>query len=283
MLAEARQRKKWSIDPRNSAWSNDDQRYGVKMLEKMGWNKGKGLGMNEDGGTSHVKVSHKADNRGLGCSLSYENNWVAHQDDFSSLLNQLNTDHDKQQENKPNSNLNVADLETQSKSQKVLHYQKFSKGKNLALYKQEDMSAIFGCPIKTTTTECNNRKLKKKIDHKEKVPKHEVKIPHKRKSETETEGFTVKSEYNIQEYFKMRKAEIARSKSENIIAKKSAPIETASFDPNMDVDNYGNGKKSDKNKTKIYKVKKKKRKKVHSKVDQNSISHKKIDNADDIG
>ena len=33
-------------------------------MEKMGWEKGKGLGAKEDGNTEHVKVSVKQDNRG---------------------------------------------------------------------------------------------------------------------------------------------------------------------------------------------------------------------------
>lgn len=37
----ARKKQKWSVDPRNSAWSNDDNKFGQKMLEQMGWSKGK--------------------------------------------------------------------------------------------------------------------------------------------------------------------------------------------------------------------------------------------------
>lgn len=29
------------MDPRNTAWSNDDSKFGQRMLEKMGWSKGK--------------------------------------------------------------------------------------------------------------------------------------------------------------------------------------------------------------------------------------------------
>lgn len=31
------------MDPRNTAWSNDDSKFGQRMLEKMGWSKGKVL------------------------------------------------------------------------------------------------------------------------------------------------------------------------------------------------------------------------------------------------
>lgn len=40
-LYTARRKRKWSVDPRNSAWSNDDSKFGQKMLERMGWSKGK--------------------------------------------------------------------------------------------------------------------------------------------------------------------------------------------------------------------------------------------------
>lgn len=34
------------------------------MLEKMGWENGKGLGLNEEGGTDFVKITKKRDNSG---------------------------------------------------------------------------------------------------------------------------------------------------------------------------------------------------------------------------
>lgn len=43
---------------------SDETKYGQKMLEKMGWKKGKGLGANEDGMTNHLKVSLKNDKKG---------------------------------------------------------------------------------------------------------------------------------------------------------------------------------------------------------------------------
>lgn len=204
MLSQARQKKKWSVDPRNSAWSNDQDRYGVKMMKKMGWNTDRGLGKKEDGNKNHVKVQHKADNKGLGCSLSYEKNWVAHQDDFSSLLNQLNSHSQTLHEDFKGPNIAVTNLEKQSKSQKLLHYNKFSKGKNLSLYKQEDMSAIFGTTAKlvpvtvaaSKTDDCS----------KDASALVKTKSAHKRKSNTTPEDFTVNSQYSIQEYFKMRQA-----------------------------------------------------------------------------
>ena len=43
---------------------SDDAKVGQKLLEKMGWRKGKALGLNEDGCKEHIKVSTKSDRKG---------------------------------------------------------------------------------------------------------------------------------------------------------------------------------------------------------------------------
>lgn len=48
VLYPARRKVKWSVDPRNSTWSNDDSKFGQKMLERMGWSKGKVSAQNPD-------------------------------------------------------------------------------------------------------------------------------------------------------------------------------------------------------------------------------------------
>ncbi len=90
MLAESRRKQKWSRDPNNTAWtqgargaarwvwvgmwpsvtepalSPDKDKFGLKIMEKMGWEDGKGLGRNLDGSVSHIGVRLKKDNRGAG-------------------------------------------------------------------------------------------------------------------------------------------------------------------------------------------------------------------------
>ncbi|GAB1298999.1 PIN2/TERF1-interacting telomerase inhibitor 1 [Apodemus speciosus] len=125
-----RRKQKWAVDPRNTAWSNDDSKFGQKMLEKMGWSKGKGLGAQEQGATEHIKVKVKNNHLGLGATNNNEflcvivlavleltlwirlvtnsqisaclclpsagvkvDSWIAHQDDFNQLLAALNTCH----------------------------------------------------------------------------------------------------------------------------------------------------------------------------------------------
>jgi len=48
----------------NCSFVSDENKFGQKLMEKMGWTKGKGLGANEDGMTEHVKVSLKSDKKG---------------------------------------------------------------------------------------------------------------------------------------------------------------------------------------------------------------------------
>lgn len=44
---------------------SDQGRFGYRMLEKMGWADGKGLGIREDGRKEHIKMKTKNDVLGL--------------------------------------------------------------------------------------------------------------------------------------------------------------------------------------------------------------------------
>ncbi|XP_062943377.1 PIN2/TERF1-interacting telomerase inhibitor 1 isoform X2 [Cynocephalus volans] len=111
MLAERRRKQKWAVDPRNTAWSNDDSKFGQRMLEKMGWSKGKGLGAQEQGATEHIKVQVKNNHLGLGAAVSNEDNWIAHQDDFNQLLAALSTCHGQEAAGKDLSSRSKTDLD----------------------------------------------------------------------------------------------------------------------------------------------------------------------------
>ncbi|XP_007430586.1 PIN2/TERF1-interacting telomerase inhibitor 1 [Python bivittatus] len=146
MLAEPRRKLKWSVDPRNSAWSKDESKFGQKMLEKMGWSKGKGLGAQEQGSTEHIKVQVKNNTLGLGASVSQEDNWIAHQDDFNQLLAELNNCYAQDvPETTCKGRKKKFSLEEKSKiSRKRVHYVKFAKGKDLSSRSEDDLSCIFG-------------------------------------------------------------------------------------------------------------------------------------------
>ena len=42
----------------------DKSKYGYRMLQRMGWEEGKGLGSKEEGPREHIKVKVKRDNQG---------------------------------------------------------------------------------------------------------------------------------------------------------------------------------------------------------------------------
>ncbi|KAG2180117.1 hypothetical protein INT43_003905 [Umbelopsis isabellina] len=90
-LAGPRTKQRIGADPNNLHWSNDTGKFGHKMLTKMGWAPGKGLGTNEDGHTEHVKVRLKDNNFGIGANKKNMDNWLDNTDAFSRLLADLNS------------------------------------------------------------------------------------------------------------------------------------------------------------------------------------------------
>lgn len=96
-LAGTKVKQRFGLDPRNTNWSNDTEKFGHKYLEKMGWKPGKGLGLVDHAMTSHVKVSIKTDNAGLGSKLAkkrkndeFDSGECAGLDVFQRILGRLN-------------------------------------------------------------------------------------------------------------------------------------------------------------------------------------------------
>lgn len=96
-LAGTKVKQRFGLDPRNTNWSNDTDRFGHQYLEKMGWQPGKGLGLVDHAMTSHVKVSIKTDNTGLGSKLAkkrkndeFDSGECAGLDVFQRILGRLN-------------------------------------------------------------------------------------------------------------------------------------------------------------------------------------------------
>ncbi|KAI1897210.1 hypothetical protein AGOR_G00080890 [Albula goreensis] len=203
MLAEPRRRQKWSVDPRNSAWSNDDSKFGQKMLERMGWSKGKGLGKSEQGSTEHIKVKVKNNSLGLGTTASQEDNWIAHQDDFNQLLAELNSCH--AQSDPPAEQTQGFSLEEKSKtSKKRVHYMKFTKGKDLSSRSETDLNCIFGKRTKSSKDQEEDSSGQESQEDKE-AEEAEVATPDK---EVEATVNTVTSSLTMQEYFAQRMAKL---------------------------------------------------------------------------
>ncbi|KAI8968980.1 hypothetical protein BDF20DRAFT_792647, partial [Mycotypha africana] len=90
-LAGQKDKQRISADPNNLFWSKDESKFGFRMLQKMGWAPGKGLGVNEDGHKEHVKIRLKDNNLGVGATKKNIDNWLGNTDAFSRLLADLNS------------------------------------------------------------------------------------------------------------------------------------------------------------------------------------------------
>ncbi|XP_037541349.1 PIN2/TERF1-interacting telomerase inhibitor 1 [Nematolebias whitei] len=244
MLAEQRRKRKWSVDPRNSAWSNDDSKFGQKMLERMGWSKGKGLGRSEQGSTDHIKVKVKNDNHGLGANASHEDNWIAHQDEFNELLAQLNNHHG--QNNEAPSDERGFSLEEKSKTaKKRVHYMKFTKGKDLSSRSETDLNCIFGKRTKSANDQEQESSKHNSSDESEASGT----TPPEQDAELITK--TVTSSLSMQEYFAQRMAQLKKSRG----AETTAP---SADDPTQELSlvNSGSGHAEEPKKKKKKKNKK---------------------------
>ncbi|XP_055005466.1 PIN2/TERF1-interacting telomerase inhibitor 1 isoform X2 [Boleophthalmus pectinirostris] len=256
MLAEPRRKQKWSVDPRNSAWSKDDNKFGQKMLERMGWSKGKGLGRTEQGATEHIKVRVKNDSYGLGANASHEDNWIAHQDDFNELLAQLNSCHGQNNESPPEEQKGFSLEEKSKTARKRVHYMKFTKGKDLSSRSEKDLNCIFGKrgPSKEQDQESNSSESQ---DEKEQAT---VIAP----TELDTESITntVTSSLTMQEYFAQRMARLKK-------------VQALSSDVNES--SGENSPTHDTNNCSAEQPKKKKKKKDKKAADEAEVSEEKCD------
>ncbi len=166
MLAEPRRRQKWTLNPRGNLWSKDESKLGQKMIEKMGWKSGDGLGSNNQGMTDPIALKANSDARGLGHKPGDDDVWLSHKDNFDELLANLNSAHGSKA-NSDEDEEQSAEFTTlasnSKKAKKRVHYAKFTKGKDLSSYSKTDLSCILG-----------TEKRKKRKEEKEEPTEDEI-------------------------------------------------------------------------------------------------------------
>jgi len=162
-------------------WVDDGNKFGQRMLEKMGWQTGAGLGKNEDGMTEHIDMKFKANLKGVGfVNGKYDHTWVAHSQSFDSVLQQLQQTHPTSSNNSLN---NVAQTIQQTKTR--FNYKKQSGGKDLSSRSNHELDCIFGW------NKANQ------INEQEKQDKQE-------QEEDKQTDLYVTSQQSIQDYFKQK-------------------------------------------------------------------------------
>ncbi|KAJ3308475.1 hypothetical protein HDV04_001205 [Boothiomyces sp. JEL0838] len=91
-LAGPRQKQRITVDPRNKSWTEDKGAIGFKMLEKMGWSEGKGLGSDETGRQTNIKVSLKTNNWGIGADAKTSDNWLENTFALDDMFKNMSSD-----------------------------------------------------------------------------------------------------------------------------------------------------------------------------------------------
>ncbi|XP_043538336.1 PIN2/TERF1-interacting telomerase inhibitor 1 isoform X1 [Chiloscyllium plagiosum] len=185
-----------------------------------------GLGAHEQGSTENIKVQIKNNTVGLGATKDHEDNWIAHQDEFNQLLSELNVCH-KQNGSSVAEDKTAFSLEEKSKSSKKrVHYQKFTKGKDLSSRSAIDLACIFGK---------RGKQVKGSRGQEEQVmsdtcfmPDNDPEVPGD--SEPKVEINTVTSSLTMQEYFANRMAQLKKPKAKHEIHQVCATQDLAGDD-----------------------------------------------------
>lgn len=185
----------------------DSSTFGSKMLEKMGWKKGDGLGKNQSGNVDFIQIRYKNDEHGLGFNkFGMDDNWTQNEASFDELLKSLNSergDQDDQNESSANKSL----LEKSASSRARVHYKKRVQCKDVHKYSEKDLANILGKKtLKEEPSSSDAEKSERKAVKKEKCEENE-------KSSAYESSLIVKSQMSLQDYFKS-KLESKKGKSE---------------------------------------------------------------------
>jgi hypothetical protein len=105
MLAERKKRVRLPTDPNNTKWTGDTAAFGHKMLSRMGWQPGSGLGARLDGCTSHLHVAVKSDTLGLGAERTQDSGvgqkrWLETAQSYQEVLDRLSQGQEAKEEGK---------------------------------------------------------------------------------------------------------------------------------------------------------------------------------------
>lgn len=130
------------VDPNNLQWSEDTSRFGFKMLQKMGWKQGEGLGKNGEGINEHIKVVKRQENLGLGANKSTASTVCVKTSAFSDLLKQLNA---ANASNHSGESSTTTVSEHKEKTKRVHHQRRAARATKK--WQGADLAAILGKPV----------------------------------------------------------------------------------------------------------------------------------------
>ncbi len=155
-------------DHRNADWANNTSNFGQKMLLKMGWSKGKGLGKNEQGTNDNLRAIRREEGLGIGAKTDTlgEEGFSSTSRNFHGVLATLREQHGdtssskkkskkskkKSKEKKKDDTSSSSGLTLSTKRVTAGHAAKMRDAKNLTNKSKEDMAAIFGMKVQDYQT-----------------------------------------------------------------------------------------------------------------------------------
>jgi Pin2-interacting protein X1 len=234
ILAEPRRKRKICVDPQNLQWKNDTNKFGQKMLQKLGWVEGQGLGLNNQGMVENIKLKANYTQKGIGADTNdSDRTWIQHHDEFSFLLEKLNakkaaklsekeeeSEESDEEEDDPKlkklcedtlivlSN-NSKSLEERSKATKTRIHYKFTQMKDITRYSEKDKSAVIGVGLKSKTKEEDG-------DSKEESPDKNETF----KTTFEEPAAVKNSEVSVNDYFAAKMAKFYAKKTGTVVEEK---------------------------------------------------------------
>jgi Pin2-interacting protein X1 len=149
-------------EQRNSDWANDTSSFGQKMLLKMGWTQGKGLGKSQQGTSTNLRAIRREEGLGLGASTDKTGDlgFSVTSRNFHGVLASLKEHHgsavdsqssatSKKSKKSKSKSLKRSESGLTMPSNRVTagHARKMREAKDLNSKSKEDMAAVFGMKI----------------------------------------------------------------------------------------------------------------------------------------
>jgi len=151
----------FSNDPNNTFWKEDKSKFGYKLLMKMGWSEGKGLGKKEDGMQEPIKALELKSKLGLAAEGDTSRNWLINNGVYNNLLANLVAKYGILQKKDESEEENSS---PKKKPKHLISAGKRHKAKLVNNYSKEDLAAILGKDKESLET--ISSQIKKKRSHK---------------------------------------------------------------------------------------------------------------------